>query len=74
MALQVISKTDKPSQSFEDAARATFERVLAETSGAIVFIYETENSVEVESTPALWAIKRGLVDTAFEAMHGGDDE
>ena len=73
MAFRVISKTDKPGQSFEDAARATFERVLAETNGAIVFIFETENSVEVESTPALWAVKRGLVDIAFETMHGDDE-
>ena len=70
--LRVIKNSDKPGQTFEDAARATFERVLAETSGAIVFIYETENGAEIGSTPSLWAVRRGLIDIAFETIHGDE--
>jgi len=70
--LRVVSKSDKPGQSFEDSARAQFEKALADTNGAILFIYETSNGFEVESTPALYAVKRGLIEMAFGWLHGDE--
>lgn len=71
----VTSDTEHPEQGFEEASRALLARALADGANVLVMAWENpKGEVLVEGVPNAKAVVRGMVDSAFEAVHPPDKE